>query len=443
MEIINLKKDKYFLSAAIVIHAIWFIAAVFIFKRPYSFDSVEYIQLAGNLEHGLFYSGNAALHIEEKWISLRPPVYPLFILMCWKIFGTHTWCILLLQNLLSICSFFITRSVFYIIRPDLKKEWIFWLFLFVFPMQMVFANMIFSDVLLQFFITLYFYQLVQLLNGGISQRIWLMSLLLVLGVLTKPILYPFLFLHAVFSLWLLFKSKRKQVVVAGIAPLLCLFMYGNWNREQTGKFHISSIQSYNLLEYNLRDFYKFKYGRAESDSRMMPIMEKVNKTKNFKEKYELSEKIAGVKIKEELLSYASYHLLSSLLVFVDPNKLEFDIFAREFNYYKQSGISFYTSIKQNGLKGGWQYLKGYPYLPLLLLTPLFGLFRLAGLVLFFLDKKNAQPIRVAIGVMVLYFVFITGPVANARYFLPILIITSGCAWIGYFRLWQKRQKRIL
>lgn len=442
MEIINLKKDKYFLSAALVIHALWFIAAVFIFKRPYSYDSVEYIQLATNLDHGFFYSGNAALPVEKQWITLRPPVYPLFILMCWKLFGTHTWCILLLQNLLSIASMFITRKVFYVLRPDLKKEWIFWMLLFTFPMQMVFANMIFSDVLLQFFITLYFYQLVRTLSGDNPRRIWMMSVLLILGVLTKPILYPFLFLHAAFSLWLLFKSKRKQVVIAGIFPLLCLLGYGNWNRGQTGKFHISSIQSYNLLEYNLRDFYKFKYGRAESDRRMIPIMEQVNRSESFKEKYERSATIASLKIKEELLSYTAYHLLKSLLVFVDPNKLEFDIFAREFNYYEQTGISFYTSVQQNGLAGGWQYLKSYPYLPILLLTPLFGIFRLAGLLLFFFDKKNTPAIRIAIGIIVLYFVFITGPVANARYFLPILIITSGCAWTGYFSLWQKRQGKM-
>lgn len=441
MPFISLKKDKYFLLITLLLHAIWFVAAVFVWQRPYSFDSVEYIQLAENMKHGLYYSGNAVLPVKAHFVTLRPPVYSLFILFCWAIGGYNTWFILLLQNLLSVASCFLVRNIFTRIAPQTNRQWIYWFFIAVYPMQMMFANMIFCDILFQFFLMAYFHQLIVYLQEQGHKRIWYMSLWLVLGVFTKPILYPFLLLHALFTLIYCVRNRKAQLLAAGIVPLLLLTSYGLWNQKRTGLFHISSVQSYNLLEYNVSEFYKYKYGQEQANEKMQVIFKELDQAKSFKERYNLSATIATRKIREDWLSYSFFHGLKSLQLFFDPNKLEFDIFSRHFHYVNNYSTNFYTSLQQEGVKGAWRYLKSYPYLPLILITPLFGFFRLLGWLIFIGDKRNNVLIRIAVAVFVLYFAGITGPVANARYFLPILLITSACSWISYTRLWDRLKRK--
>lgn len=438
------RKDKYPLFVLVLIHALWFIAATFIWQRPYSYDSVEYIQLAVNLKNGLYYSGNAALPVTEQFITLRPPVYALFIWLCWTIFGYNTWCILLVQNIISITSCFLIRNIFQSNFPKTGWQGIYWLLIVVYPMQMVFANMIFSDILLQFFLVLYLQQLFFFIKNRKPSSLFLMALWLTMGVFTKPVLYPFLFLQALWILIYCIKTKKAALISTAALPILLVVCYGLWNKKQTGVFHISSVEAYNLLEYNVREFYLFKYGKEETAVRMEQIHRRLNDANTFKERYDLSKEIALQKIKEDLPGYIAFHGLKSIQLFFDPNKLEFDIFSRHFSYVNNAGGSFYTSWRTQGISGVWNYLKDYPFLLILVITPVFGFFRLLGCILFLFEKGNDKYLRIAVVVFVLYFAIITGPVANARYFLPILLITSAGAWTGYANAidrWKARKAK--
>jgi hypothetical protein len=436
MAFIDFKKDKTVLLLLTLSHLVWFVAAVFIWQKPYSYDSVEYIQMATNLKQGLYYSGNAQLPITEHFITLRPPLYSVFILMCW-IFGNHTWVILLGQNVLSVCTCFLVRNTFLKLYAGLKHQAFYWILILMYPMQMVFANMVFCDIQFQFFLMLYLNQLLLFLQDKKPKRFWMMSLWLIAGVFTKPVLYPFLFVHALFALIFCIKMKRATVLITSVIPLCLVLLYGFWNEKRTGVFHISSVQSYNLLEYNVSEFYRYKYGPDVARLKMDTIKSELDQTKNFKEHYELSAAIAKQKIKEDLVAYSIFHVLKSAQLFFDPNKLEFDIFSRRFHYINNYQESFSTKLRDGGLRGAWEYLRGYPFILLLLITPLFGFFRLAGFIMFLFGKQNSISIRIAVAIFVAYFALVTGPVANARYFLPLLMITSACSWVSYARLWSK------
>lgn len=442
MPFVDFKKDKYILLWLTASHLLWFLAATFIWQKPYSYDSVEYLQLATNLKNGLYYSGNAQLPITEHYITLRPPVYSFFILSIWTLLGYQTWVILLFQNIISIVTCLLIRNTFQQLFPEQKRQAIYWLLILLYPMQMVFANMIFCDILFQFFLMLYLRQLLLFLKDCRGNRFWWMSLWLIAGVFTKPILYPFLFIHALTGLIYTVKCRKKTMLISSMIPLCLILLYGFWNEKRTGLFHISSVQSYNLLEYNVSEFYQYKYGPDEAKHRMDNIKDELSAAKSFPEHYRLSARIAKQKIGEELIPYSLFHIRKSIQLFFDPNKLEFDIFSRRFHYINNYQESFSTKFRSGGIQGAWEYLKSYPFLLLLLITPLTGLFRLAGTLLFVFDRRISISLRIAVAIFVAYFALITGPVANARYFLPVLMVTSACSWISFAAILRRRKLKI-
>lgn len=442
MNLILPKKNIALLIVLIIIHALGLWASLYLFQKPFSYDSAEYVQLATNIKNGIYYSGNASLPLDPFYISLRPPVYSLFILGCWGLFGYKVGAILFVQNLISIFNCLLVKSTFDQLYPDTGKSFLFLILIIGFPMQVVFANMIFSDVLLQCFLMLYFRELLFSLRETKSAGILKMSLWLILAVFTKPIIFPFLFIHALFVIIIAVRKRKWLFIGYAALPVLLLFMYGQWNKQKTGLYHISSVQSVNLLDFNLAEYYTYKYGPEEMKLRVDRIKDELKGAHSFKEKYELSARIAKEKIKEEWLGYAFFHCLKGCQMFIDPNKLEFDIFAREYHYINDYKTSFMDSWRAERWKGVFNYLKHYPYLMLLLLMPVFGFIRLIGFIMFFFDRKNKWTIKCAVVLFVLYFVVITGPVANARYFLPIVLIVSACSWIGYANFLSKYKTKL-
>jgi len=435
------KENRILFFVLILVHALGLWAALCWFGRPYSYDSVEYIQLASNLRKGIYYSGNAQLPVDPFFITLRPPVYSLFLLLCWTLFGQQVAGILVVQNLLSVFNCILVKDTFDRFYPGRKHAWLYALLVIGFPMQVVFANMVFSDILLQTFLMLYFRELLRYLQLSQPRRALKMALWLILAVFTKPVMFPFLFLQAVFLLLRATRRRQWLLLIYALLPLLLLAGYGQWNKQRTGLYHISSVQSLNLLDYNLASYYSFRYGPEVMQHKMDSIKSTLSGVSSFKERYERSAAIAGKEMKREGWRYACFHVLSGCQMFVDPNKLEFDIFARQFHYINNYQTSFMDSWRTERWNGVVQYLRHYPYLLLLLLTPLFGLLRLGGLALFFADRKNSREIRIVVAVFVLYFVAVTGPVANARYFLPLVLLTSACSWIGYSGFWAKRKTK--
>ncbi len=435
------RKTVIFLFIIVLLHAFWFGAGM-LWQHFYNGDSYEYIYLADNIKHGHYYGANPLLPLNDFRLTLRTPVYPLLLLICYTLFGYTNWVILLLQNIFSIASCWLIRDTVLKIKPATDYTWLYTLFLAFYPAQMFFATTLAPDTLLQFFLMLYCRQLVLSLQTKRGKHIAYMSLWLILATLTKPIVYPFLFLHLLYALWYCFRLRSPIPVATAALPLLLMLSYGIWNKQRTGLFHISSIQSTNLLHYNVHYFLAWKYGPTYADSLIRVKKAEQNALSGLKQKYEYASREAGSIIKAHLAAYSIFHLKESARFFIEPGKSELDLYTGYLGYnFDPKAPNFYKSYRERGITGAWDYLKTYPWLPLVLLIFLFNLLRVLGGILFFFQKKIPFPIRLCITGYILYFAAVTGPVANARYFLPVLPILSGVAVLGYACWWDQRKSK--
>jgi len=101
---------RYFLLI-ILFHTLWFFGAL-IWQHIDNDDAREYFFLARNLSQGLYYSADAALPINPFFISLRTPIYSIFILVIETIFGKNDWVILFFQNIISIANCYLVFKIF-------------------------------------------------------------------------------------------------------------------------------------------------------------------------------------------------------------------------------------------------------------------------------------------------------------------------------------------
>jgi hypothetical protein len=424
-------KKNYFIVVIIAIHLVWFLAGMQ-WSNFYNGDSYEYIYLAESISKGHYYGANPVMPVIDYRMSSRTPTYPLFLLTFYTLFGKSNILILLFQNILSVASCCIMLNTFRRIDSFKKYTWIYLLFIVFYPAQMVFATVLAPDTLLQFFLVLYFWQLFLSIYEPKASRIGYMSLWLVLAVMTKPIMYPFLFLHFGFALWYAFRSKSKMIVFTGAIPLLVIMSYGLWNKQRTGLFHISSVESNNLLYFNTRFFLVSKYGEPYADSVIRGVKKRVESMDGLKQKYKSASREATAIIKNDLFSYGRFHLKESIRFFVEPGKSELDLYTGYLSSnFDPKALTFYRSYNERGIAGAWDYLKSYPWLPLVLLVFLFNLVRIVGVFLFIFNKRLPLSLRILSTVYLLYFGAITGPVSNTRYFLPVLLVMSCMATVGY------------
>jgi hypothetical protein len=435
------KKGIKVLGCIIFLHLLWF-AGGMIWKSFYNGDSYEYIYLAENIRHGFYYGANALLPIVDYGLSSRTPLYSLLLLLNYTLFGLHNLPIFIFQNILSIASCWMIYGVFRKLFPEQIKGWIYILLIAFYPAQLFFATMLVPDTLLQFFLMLYCKELLFSLETPSPGRLAKMGLWLILATMTKPIVYPFLILHIGFSIWYFYKTRMSIVLLLGIIPFLSIIGYGFWNKSRTGLYHISSVQSQNLLNFNARSFLTFKYGNAYSDSVLDHANAGFVAQKGLKNKYEFADKAAKTIIKNDLKDYALYHLKESGRFFIEPGKIELDMYVGYANLiFNPKSANFYSELKKDGIKGAWNYLKGYPYLPLILLIVLFNLIRIWGWLLFLFDKRYALSLKVVTTIYILYFAVVTGPVSNTRYFMTVLLIMSALSSLGFAGLINKRKAR--
>jgi len=425
----------------ILLHLFWFVVGL-CSKRFYNGDSYEYIYLAENIKHGLYYGANAYLPVSDYLLTSRTPLYSILIAICYSIFGPHNLPLLLLQNILSIISCWMIYDLFQKRYPANTKWWIYILFIAFYPAQFLFATMIVPDHVLQFFLVLYFRELFLSIETPSNERLARMSLWLILATMTKPIVYPFLILHVLYAGWYFFKTKSARVFLIALIPLASIIGYGLWNKSRTGLYHISSVQSHNLLNFNARSFLIFRHGQAYSDSVLDIANKGLDAQKGLKDKYEFADKEARKIIKNDLAGYAFYHSKESARFFIEPGKIEIDLYTGEASYYfRPGGDSFYKQFREHGMNGAWNYIKGYPYLPFILLIVLFNVLRVLGWILFLFDRRYSSALKIFSGIYILYFAAVTGPVANTRYFLPILLILSCLSMLGFTGWIEQRKAR--
>src|SRR5690606_34413393 len=74
---------------------------------------------------------------------------------------------------------------------------------------------------------------------------------------------------------------------------------------------------------------------------------------------------------------------------------------------------------------------------------LFNLVKLAGLVLFAINRRIPPGVRIFVLLFLAYFAVLTGPISTPRYVLPVSLLYIGAAALGFILFYESRkdQKR--
>jgi len=435
------RQDKIFIGTIALVHVVFFLLAC-IFKRIYMGDSFEYIYEALNIKrYFFFYSGNPAMPILPEYMTQRQPGYPLFLLSIY-LFTINNWIVIVLQNLLSVFNIYYIRKVLLTIGYQQKYDWLLLLFVIAYPAQFINANTIAPDILLQTFTLLYFGCFISLVQKKKLEYAVRMSLVLVAGLLVKPVFYPFVLVHFFIIIIVAAKQKVKlqRPVIIAIAPLCAVLLYNYWNYTRTEKFHFTSNQSFNAIYY----FYPYISQKEGIDSAQKFLKKERNaiaEIPEYKDRYDYANEQGIELLKQNFFPYVAFHLKNSARIFIEPGKAEMDLFTGKLTYgklYTKDRSGFYTTMKNKGWAGIGDYFKNNPSMPFVLLVLLFNCIRLIGFLWFFLNRKIDWLVRSFVFILIGYFALAAGPIANTRYFLPVSLILIGCAVLGFMEMRHKK-----
>jgi 4-amino-4-deoxy-L-arabinose transferase-like glycosyltransferase len=435
-------KSKVFFAVVFIVHACFFFLALH-YKRIFMGDSYEYVYMALNIkDHFLFYSANAALPLLAKNYTLRPPVYSLFLLAVY-LFTTSGWVVIALQNALSIFNILYLRKTIKLIGYNEKYDWLLLLLIIAYPAQFIFANTVAPDILLQTFVLLYCRHLMLLMQQATTRHAWIASAALTLGIFTKPILLLFVPVHVLLLLWIVYRFRVCRYSLAAVLiPLVCILLYNTWNLQRTGKFHFSSIQPINALFYNVRLYQEHTLGTEKATLYINKQKAKMNSFHQFRDWYNYGNETSKSFLKEHFFSYMLFHTKYSLLFFLHPGRGEIDLFTGDLTYGR-----FYKKIDKRitevlGSLHPSQYLsfmRDHPATPIMFLILFFNLLKVVGAAAFAFNRSIPWNFRAFLFLLLFYFAFMTGPIVNTRYHLPMSLIFIGCAVLGYQRLLQGRK----
>lgn len=438
------KKNSLFLIPIVLVHVIFFMLALH-FKKIFMGDSEEYVSMALNIkDHFLFYSANVSLPISVKNYTLRPPAYSLFLLVFY-LFGANNWVIIFFQNILSIFNIFYLRKTMYLFGFQKKYDWLFILFVIVYPAQFIFTNSLASEILLQTFVLIYFKHFLLLIKERKSKDAWLSSLALTLGFFTKPILYPFVAIHLL-MLFVLSLSKKsyKYYWLAALLPICAILSYDSWNYARTDKFHFSSIQPINALNCT-RFFWEHKIGKERSDAIYKEEKQKTD-TMSFKEWYDSTNEYSMGVLKQNFFSYIKFHSSFFPIFFIHPGKGEIDLFTGTTSYdelYQNKTIPVRTLLKSMSPREIIRYMISNPTFQIMLLILFFNCIKCVGFLFFLFNRNINIQFRLFTCVLLFYFAFITGPVVDTRFHIPVSLIFIGVSVLGMQSFFQKRKNRLI
>jgi len=428
--------------------ALFYLIALY-YKRIYMGDSAEYILEAVNIkDHFYFYSGSPSLPATQEFLTLRPPLYPMFLALVYS-FYLNNWLVIALQGLICMANITIMRSTLSYLGYHKKYDPLLLLFILAYPIQFIYSYNIASDILLQFFAILYLrFGILLFVNNNLKYAIY-MSLALIAGAFVKPIFYPLALPHILLLIAFTLKLKlpRANLIIAVMLPIVAFMAYNYWNYARTGKFHFSSIEAINS-RYNTFEYINAKQGAQQGQIYRNQLIQSINRIPSYKQRYDTSMQVSGNFIKSHFSSYAIFHLIHAARIFIEPGKAEIDLFSHhltdiDVRAVQTANNGFYATIKQQGWQGFSAYFNRNPTMPIILIIIVFNFLRLLGFILFMLNTNIKLIIRFFIAAFAILVALAAGPVANTHYFMPISLWFIGVSVLGWSSLLRKNKQTTL
>jgi 4-amino-4-deoxy-L-arabinose transferase-like glycosyltransferase len=402
----------------ILIHMCFFVYQYF-HMHLYSNDSYEYLWAAQNLkEYLILYSGDLSKPIETDLYSFRTIGYPLFLAFI-KIFTDKDIAIIFLQNIISIFNILLVVKIL----KRLHYEWDNYLYLpFIFiliPAQLIYANMIMSEILLQSNILLAFYFLIKYNTNPSKQNTLLYhNIALGLGILIKPVLMLVFIPNIATGIYYYLKTKSIKVIFISLIPAFVVGTYCTFNYQKTGFFHYSSMGHHNLLNYNAYYMLLGVIGEEKADSTIASINSKAHHTDSYVAYAKVIQHDALNIILEHPFNYLKCHTKGMVTALIDPGRFDWYYF---FDLKQEEGKGLLYHINNDNFKGVLNYLLSLNIVVLLLLIIILiaNIIR-TGLLFSSIFKSNINVfLKSWCLLMIGYIIFITGPLGASRFLFPV------------------------
>lgn len=421
---IKIGSNKFFLTSIVFLHICFFIWQIFHGNYCLT-DSFEYLKAAANLKSDfLLYCGDLNKPLIPELLTRRPPIYPLFLAAC-QLISSSMVVVIVIQNVLSIAGIYLVRQIFLNYGYKEKYDKLFIVLLLFTPAQFIYANMIMSDTLFQFFIILMVWFFIKFMNERRYFYGLLYSIVLALIVLTKPVIVYFIFANVILFIWISFKRASLKPLLLSLIPLILLFTYQYRNYRQTGVFEVSSLVTTNLVYYNAYYFLVYTEGLQKADSTIAYIDNVSKQRKTYKDDVVFKKQQVISIIKKRPLSYAIFHTKGIAGFFLDPGRYDLVSFFNP-SAKKTNGLLYH--INQDGLKGALLFLLKHSFVLLISLAAVFAsnLFKFYCFIRFLFQRNISKYAKGFIVFMIFYVAFLTGPLGVARYIMPLTPLYIGC-----------------
>jgi hypothetical protein len=225
-----------------------------------------------------------------------------------------------------------------------------------------------------------------------------------------------------------------------LLPVAAVAFYNYGNLQRTGKFHFSSNQAFNAIYY----YYPFIAATSGNDSAGRFLTAERAKTAaitNYAERYNYANGRGMALLQQNFGRYMLFHIRHTARILIEPGKAEMDLFTGRLTYgrlFNKNEKGFFRMIQTEGPGGLPAYAGRNPSLFLALIVLLFNCVRLAGIYFFIRSSKLPGRLVLFPLAIIAYFAFAAGPIANTRYFLPVSLISIGCAAVGWATRKQTR-----
>ena len=436
------------LAVLLAVHLVFFISTRIQSPVPLS-DSTEYLAASENImAEGMLYCGDMdATTLQPEKLTRRPPLYPLF-LSIGRVTGSNEL-IYLIQILISLIAILLIWRIFISEASNsvgkdrkLDPEALLFLVMLLFtPAQYIYSSRIMAEIPFQLCLVLSAWSIFRYFRYEEEKQIWLFNLYMTLGMAIKPVLFPFAILSILITLILLVRKRRWILLLAVFLPVLWIAGYSIRNYVKTGIAQYSSIQTANLVNYNLRYYMMSREGSEGAAEKVDQIYDTCNSTSSYREKTRCLHSEVKEILLDQPVRYAAFHLKGSVRYFLDPGRFDLASF---FHLKGSTTTGFLQELNQNGFRGAFRFLgnQGWGVVLLLVMIGLFKLAKISGFLIYVIRPGGDREFRIYLLLLIGYLAIATGPLGASRFYLPVELLVIGGAIRGWMPLLRTRHRAI-
>ena len=384
-------------------------------------DSAEYILCAQNAANGIgFQPTSEDEPYTEEAISRRTPGYPAIILAM----GQSEIALMGLQTLLSLatigfCIMFLRRFT----QAQAPLNFLLAGFIFT-PSQVIYATSIMSEIPFQFFLTIGICAAILYFKENSRKWIALSAIAFCIGFAIKPILYPAAIIFSIAGIVFAFRKKEFRLIPVLLLPMIAVFAMAGWNYTRTQAVEISSIQTTNMLDYNMKLVLYQAHGQERGDKIIEALEAEASKIKDYPARQQFrSQKSRDIFFAHPFITAYQY-IKGSILFFLDPGRFDCITYAGIEN---KNGLMNAFAAHDPGLIRKILNIMPPWLWGILISVFLFNIIKILCYILFLAKVKGCLPAKILLSCGIVFIALATGPLGVSRYALPVvpLILIGG------------------